>query len=98
MTLGICNIEHKDNQIRAANSAQITYSFVNILLSLGIGLLSTIFALYALDEAISNKTTSGNSLTDSQFKTAKVLNIVAAILIGARWLVIILFILSIQKA
>lgn len=87
----------QDNQIRTLNSVQINFSFINILLSLGIGLLSTIFALYALDQVISIKTTSGSSLAERQLKTAKILNITAVILIGVRWLAIILFIFSIQK-
>ncbi|HAL74168.1 MAG TPA: hypothetical protein DCM45_03625 [Clostridiales bacterium] len=88
----------KTGQLTQPQNNQIIFSSVNIVLSIGIGLLSTIFALYALDKAIIGKNTSNSSLAESQFKTAKVLNVVAFLLIVSRWLAIFLFISSLHKA
>ena len=86
------------SQSRSAYLRQIFFSFVNIGMSLGVGLFSTIVALYALNNAIDATNVSNGTLTESLLRKANLLNIVAIILIGIQWLTLAIFVGSIHQA
>jgi hypothetical protein len=85
------------SRIRSLAIWQIIFSFVNVLLGLSIGILSTVFALYALSEAVNAKNEISFTLAERQLKTAKSFNIVAVVLVAVQWLAIILLLSSIKR-
>jgi hypothetical protein len=85
------------NRSRSSTLRQMSISFTIICLGLGIGIFSTIFALYALSNSVNTKNEVSNSLAESQLRTAKALNIIAVILLGVQWLAIVLFVFSFEK-
>jgi len=85
------------SKIRSPYLRQIVFSFINIGMSMGVGIFSTIVALVALNNVINAPNASNGNLKDSKLRKAKLLNIVAIILVVAQWLAIALFIGSIQQ-
>jgi hypothetical protein len=96
--LALVSIFSKGPSIPTANnqpilpvSGQITFSIINIFL--GGCLFSTIFALYALTNAVEAKKETSYSGAVHRLKTAKSLNIVAIILAGVQDITIMIVML-----
>lgn len=97
LVLVLLNLFRKKQPLPTARR-QTTFSLIILGMSLGIGIFSSIVALYALNSLTGILDTSNETWVEKQLGQARLLNVIAVILVGVQWLAIALFIGSIHQA